>query len=101
MTDRHFPARWTGACLVLFLAALTAAVSSPNSFVLTADAAFENFMVGIRTPFLLNVFDWITYLGNPLVVAGIAVIVGVYLLLAPHRKSYEAGFAVNLFGASV
>ena len=86
--------------LFLFFIFITAAVMAPQSFIVAGDQWFENMLLGVRTPFLLNVFGAITFFGNTVVVMGVAGI-ALLLLWSKRHKAYAAGLATTLIGAAV
>ena len=65
-----------------------------------ADLWFENILLGVRTPFLLNVFNAITLLGNTGVVILVTGIVTI-ILFFNRCKSYAAGIIVAVAGAGI
>lgn len=93
---------WISIWVALFLCLtfLTIEVMGAHSFIIAADQWFENMLLSIRTPFLINVFAVITFFGNTSVVMGIAGIALVFLL-SRRYKAYAAGLTVTLIGAAV
>jgi len=68
----------------------------------TADLWLENMLLGVRTPFFLHLFNWITLLGNTITVLAVTGIVVLFLLL--YKKSYRAyavGLAAAVIGAGI
>lgn len=102
VTRLSFSTQWMLGCvtLILLLAFFTREVMSAHSIILTADVWFENLLLSIRTPFLLHVFNWITFFGEILVVIGIAGLISIAILLLKLDKTYIAGLAVALIGAA-
>ncbi len=88
-------------CIILFLllAKLTIGVVTTNSFLVTTDLWFENLLLLGRTPFFLQLFGFITILGNTVVVIGIMVIVGAWLFFSRFHNAYIVGLATTLVGA--
>jgi len=68
--------------------------------ILTADLWFENMLFSIRTPFFLDVFNWITVLGSTVVVATVTAIVVIILLFSQRFKIYTTGLIATVIGAS-
>ncbi len=85
--------------LLILLAYLAVSVSLPHSFISTYDQWFENLLYSVRSPLLLNLFGWITSLGDTFVVAGMAGIISIFLLRSNLSRSYVAGLATSLIGA--
>jgi len=69
------------------------------SVILTADLWFENLLLTVRTPFFLHLFNWISLLGNTVVVLGIMGIIGLFLLFFKYDKAYVAGLFATVIGA--
>lgn len=67
---------------------------------LSADLWFENMLLGIRTPFGLQICNGITFFGNTATVILIAGIVGAILLLNKSYRPYIAGLVTTLAGAA-
>lgn len=67
--------------------------------ILTADLWFENMMLGIRTSFFLDLFNWVTFLGNTTTVITITGLVGLYLFYSKHPRVYTLGLIVTIIGA--
>lgn len=102
MVDRKdFPVRliWTSAAFVAILAFLAKEVLTTYSSVVMLDVWFENFLLTVRTPLLLGLFNLVTLLGNTLLVIGIAGVVSV-ILFFKSDKFYIAGLATTLLGAA-
>jgi len=70
-----------------------------NSIV-AADLWFENMLLGVRTPFGLQVFNAVTFFGNTGTVILIAGIVGAILLLNKNYRPYLIGLVTTLAGAA-
>lgn len=85
--------------LFLFLIFITVEVMDPHSFIAVDDQRFENLLLSVRSPFFLNVFGFITLFGNPLVVLGIAPVVGAFLWYSKIYRACAMGLAVTLIGA--
>ncbi|MCX6787201.1 MAG: phosphatase PAP2 family protein [Candidatus Kaiserbacteria bacterium] len=68
--------------------------------ILNADVWFENMLLGVRTPFFLHLFNWVTFFGNTIVVVAVTGIVGICLLLSQRFKAYAGGLAAAVIGAS-
>ena len=86
--------------LSLLLAFLTLEVMTAPNFLVATDLWFENLLLTVRTPFLLSVFDEITFLGNSFVVMGIAGIVGLFLWYSKVYRAYVMGLVVTLLSAA-
>lgn len=70
------------------------------SSIIAIDVWFENLMLAVRTPVLLQIFDAITFFGNTTTVLGVTLIVGVYFaFLSRALRPYLAGLVVSLGGA--
>jgi len=68
--------------------------------IIAADLWFENLMLAIRTPALLQAFDAVTSLGDAPMVAFVALITGAYFIFSSRAlRPYFAGVAVSLVGA--
>lgn len=70
------------------------------NFISATDLWFENVLLSVRTPFLLHIFNDITFFGNTVTVMGITGLLGVFLLSKKYYRSYIAGLAVALTGAA-
>lgn len=70
------------------------------NLILMADTWFENFMLSVRTPFLVQVFSEVTFFGNTITIIGIAGIIGTFLLFSKTRRVYIAGFITTLLGSA-
>jgi undecaprenyl-diphosphatase len=68
--------------------------------ILSADLWFENLMLSVRNPFLVQIFKRITFFGNTTTVIGIAVLIGAYLFFSKVLRPYLAGLFVTLGGAA-
>jgi len=70
--------------------------------VLNADLWFENFLLSIRTPFFLHLFNGITFLGSTAVIIAITGL-SVFLLLFYKKRyrAYAVGLIATVIGASV
>ena len=66
--------------------------------ILAADVWFENMLLGIRTPFFLHLFSWITFLGNTAVVIAITAI-ALLFFYKKRSAAYAAGLAGAVIGA--
>lgn len=71
------------------------------SSIIAADQWFESFLFSVRTPFFVDVFTGITFLGNELTIVVIAGIVGLFLLRSTTYRAYAVGLAATLFSAGV
>lgn len=87
--------------LFLFLVLLTTAVTTAPNFLVTIDLWFENLLLTVRTPFLLNVFGGVTFLGNSFVVMGIAGIIGIFLWYSKIYRTHVSGLVITLLSAAV
>ncbi|MHB8660438.1 MAG: phosphatase PAP2 family protein [Minisyncoccota bacterium] len=96
---RHTGFMFLFSALALLLAFLTIEVTTAHGFIVPMDVWFENLLFSVRTPFLLSVFNWITLLGNPFVVIGIAGFISILILLSKRGLLYVTGLAVTLLGA--
>ncbi len=94
-------ALWVSVLIALFLCLtfLTIEVTVSYSFIVAADLWFENVLLSIRAPFLVNVFSGITLLGNAVVVMWIAGIALIFLLWKRY-KAHAVGLAATLIGAA-
>lgn len=97
MQRRYFWFVWI--ILFLLLVKLTIGVVTTNSFLVTTDLWFENLFFLNRTPFFLQLFGFITVLGNTVVVIGIMIIVGAWLFFSRFHNAYIVGLATTLVGA--
>ena len=70
------------------------------NYIFAFDLWFENLLVSIRNPFFVQLFRDITFFGNTTTIIGLALIVGVYLLLLKERRVYLAGLFASLAGAA-
>lgn len=68
--------------------------------ILNADLWFENMMLGIRTPFFLDLFNWVTFLGNTTTVIAITGLAALYIFYFQRSKVYALGLIVTIVGAS-
>jgi undecaprenyl-diphosphatase len=68
--------------------------------ILNADLWFENFLLSIRSPFFLHLFNWITFFGSTTVIIAITGLVGFYLFYSQRSKAYLVGLIVTVIGAS-
>jgi undecaprenyl-diphosphatase len=91
---------WICIALVAVLALLTTEVTNQGSAVITADLWFESLLLAARAAPLLKIFEWITLLGNTVVVIGIAGLAGVAALFYKLDRAYLAGLAATLVGAA-
>lgn len=89
-----------GVVLIAALALLTREVAVPSSAVLTADLWFENLLLAARTAPLLGIFVLVTYLGDAVVVIGIAGLASIAILFYKLDRAYLAGLATTLIGAA-
>ena len=67
--------------------------------VVAADLWFEHLMVSIRTPFLVRLFEAVTFFGKSFVIIAFAIVVGLVLLSLPRVRLFLPGFVVALAGA--
>lgn len=86
--------------LLILLTYLTTNIFLPHSFMSTSDQWFENVLYGVRSPLLLNVFGWITMLGNSIVVAGIGGVTSILLIRSGVYRVYALGLVTSLIGAA-
>lgn len=100
MVNRQFRVSVLIVLFLLLLAFITAEVTTPYSFAVIADLWFENLLLSVRTPLLINVFDWVTFLGNTIFVVGIATVAGAFLLYLKIYRSYAVGLASTLIMAA-
>ncbi len=66
--------------------------------IIAFDASVEQALFAIRTPFFINFFEWITFLGNPLSITVLAISVAV-VLIRNQQRDYVMGLAVTIFGS--
>lgn len=73
------------------------------SSLIANDLSFEIMLLGIRTPFLVQMMSVVTFFGNTSTIIVLAGVVGLLLALARSRQgwSYFTGLAVTLSGAAV
>lgn len=68
--------------------------------VITLDLWFENLMLAVRTPVLLQAFGMVTPLGDAVVVVFVTLVAGAYFTFsAMPLRPYLAGLIVSLAGA--
>lgn len=84
----------------LLLIFITTEVILANNVLLAVDGWFENLLLGIRTPFFLLFFHWITALGSTVVVIMVTGIAGIVLFFSARYKAYAAGIVTTVIGAS-
>lgn len=68
--------------------------------ILSADLWFENLLLSVRNPFLVQIFKGISFFGNTTTVIGFTVLFGIFLLWTKTRRAYLAGLFVSLTGAA-
>lgn len=68
--------------------------------ILSADLWFENLLLSVRNPFLVQIFKGITFFGNTTTVIGLTVLFGIFLLWTKTRRTYLTGLFVSLVGAA-
>ena len=71
------------------------------NFIVTTDWWFENLLLHLRTPFLVQVFESVTFFGNPLTITVLAGIIALFLLASPRFRPYLKGYIVTLSGAAL
>jgi membrane-associated phospholipid phosphatase len=92
---------WTSVILVALLAFLVREVVTQNSVIITADIWCENFLFAMRSPFLLELCNAVTLLGNVYVIIGIAGVVSLAIVFLRTGRIYIIGLAVTLLGAAL
>ena len=85
--------------LFLLFIFITREVTNTHGFMIISDAWFDNFLLSIRTPFILHIFNAVTLLGNTIVVVTITGIAGIFLLFSKQSKAYVAGLVAAVIGA--
>lgn len=70
------------------------------NIIASADLWFENMLLGVRTPFLLHVFNAITLLGNTVIVIAITGIIGI-VLFSKRVRAYATGLIITVAGAGL
>lgn len=69
--------------------------------IVAADQWFENVMLAVRTPFLLQAFNWITVFGNTSTIIAATGVALIFLWFFTHHKAYAIGLATSIIGAGV
>lgn len=86
--------------LVASLALLAREVAAESRAVITADVRFEQLLLAARSVPLLEIFGWITLLGNTVVVIGIAALTSIAIFFYKIDRAYLVGFSSTLLGAA-
>ncbi|MFA5745164.1 MAG: phosphatase PAP2 family protein [Candidatus Paceibacterota bacterium] len=68
--------------------------------ILNADLWFENYLLSIRAPFFLHLFNWITFFGSTVAIIVLTGIVGLYLFYSRHAKAHAIGLTTTIIGAA-
>lgn len=105
INHRHFDAWVLSVCtfivLFLLLILITLEVNTANNFVVSTDLWFENILFSVRSPLPLEIFYWITFLGNAIIVIGIMGIVGIALWYSKLYRAYAGGLVTTVIGAAM
>lgn len=70
------------------------------NFITMTDLWFENMLLGVRTPFGLQVFKGITFFGNTSTVIAIAALIAIVFFLNKNYRPYLWGLVTTLAGAA-
>lgn len=102
MNRQSIAAQWMLVCaaLILLLAFLSTQVTAAHSMIRAGDLWFEHLLLAARTPFLLSLFERITFFGEIPVVTGIAGLASIAVLLFKLEKSFIAGLGTALVGSA-